>query len=184
MTVAAGALGLGALGTGINVLGTLKAGQAQAASANYQAQVDRNNAIIAGQNAQYATEAGAQHAMQQGLQNRSLQGRIVAGQAANGIDPNTGSALAVQDTARQTGLTDVQQTAQNAALQAYGYRTQATSDTAQAGLSTMQAGQATQGAELGAFGSLASGAGQLGSQWNALKQPGVPIGGTVIDGTF
>ena len=179
MTVAAlplAGLALGAVGTGVSVLGTLKAGQAQAASANYEAQVQRNNALIANQNASYATQAGQQHAEQQSLQQRALQGRIVAGQAANGIDPNTGSAVDVQQTARETGLTDVQQTVQNAALQNYGYRTQATSATASAGLSQLQAGQATQGAELGAFGALAGGAGQLGVQWQKMQTVGVGTG--------
>jgi hypothetical protein len=172
VALAGAALGLGLAGAGISAIGTLNAGEAQQKASAYQAQVATNNATIANQNAEYATQAGQSAAAQQGAKNRSLMGQIVSGQAANNIDVNTGSAVDVQATARETGQLNAEQTVQNAALQNYGYRTQATGFQAQAGLETATANEAVPAAELSASGGLLSSASSLGSQWTKLSTAG------------
>jgi hypothetical protein len=59
----------------------------------------------------------------------------------------------------------------NAQLQAYGYRSQATSYQAQAGLDTATAEQAPIGAGLGAAGNLLSSASSIGTKWTGFNPP-------------
>jgi hypothetical protein len=61
-------------------------------AAAYQAQVARNNAIIAGYNATEAEQAGETQAYVTSQTAAAQGGRIKAAQAANNIDVNTGSA--------------------------------------------------------------------------------------------
>jgi hypothetical protein len=137
---------------GVSAIGSIMQGQAQANAANYQAQVAANNAIIENQNAAYATEAGEAQAENVGLQNRQNLGRVKATEAALGVDVNTGSAVQAQQSARQMGVLNVQNTIQKANLAAYGYRAQATGFQAQSGLYGYEAETAPIGADLSAAG--------------------------------
>jgi hypothetical protein len=161
-------LGLGLLGAGVSAMGTLEQGQATANAANYQAQVSRNNALIAEQNAGYATAAGQRHAADTSLKGAATMGRIKSSQAASGIDVNTGSAVDVQAGARTAEKLDTETVLNNAMLQAYGYRSQATGYKAEAGLHEAEAKQAPEGAELAAAGGLLGGASGLAFKWSQL----------------
>jgi hypothetical protein len=162
------ALAAGVIGAGVSAYGTMEAGQAQAAAANYQAQVQRNNAIIAEQNAQYAEKAGQVQAGTQSLKSAAAGGKIKAAQAASGVDVNTGSAVDVQEAQREGGKLDTETVLSNAELQAYGYRSQGANFQAEAGLEQMEAEQAPIGADLAAGGQLLSGASGLGFKWSQL----------------
>jgi hypothetical protein len=159
-------------------------------AAAYQAQVATNNAIIAGYNASEAEQAGNTQAYVAGQQAAATGGRIKAAQAANNIDVNSGSAVKVQQGARQAGVLNQETVLSNAELQAYGYRTTSTAFTEQAGLETMEAneapiaaglatagaGYAAAGAEEGAVGSLLASAGGVGfklpSSFSSSGSPG------------
>lgn len=174
MTFAApAALGLGALGAGVSAFGSIEQGQATANAANYQAQVSANNATIANQNANYATEAGQAQAGAQSLKGAATAGRIKTAQAASGIDVNTGSAANVQVSQREQSNVDSATMLNNAELQAYGYRSQATGFEAQEGLEKTEAEQAPIGADLSAAGGLLGSASGLGFKWSQFgnKQP-------------
>ena len=175
----------------------LLAGQGQAFEATaageaaaYQAQVARNNAIIAGYNATEAEQAGETQAYVTSQQAAAQGGRIKASQAANNIDVNTGSAVKVQQGARQAGQLNTETVLNNAELQAYGYRAQGTAYTQQAGLEQMQANNApiatglalaggeygaagaeygAEGAEEGAVGSLLQSASGIGFKLGSLN---------------
>ena len=127
-------------------------GAATANAANYNAQVARRRRHHRQPVCDFAEEAGNAQASIVGMKSAAASGRIKAGQAANGVDVNSGSAVAVQSGQRKAGLLDAETVANNAELQAYGYRSQATGYTAQAGLETLQAEQAPIGAELSAAG--------------------------------
>ena len=168
-----------ALSTGVGILGSVESARAQSESAAYSAQVARTNETIAQQTAAAALQAGEANATAQSLRSRAILGQAIAGEAASGIDPYTGSAADVNITNRELGALNTAQTLNNAQLQAYGYRTQATSFGAQAGLEQAQSEQATQAGAIGAVGSLASGAASLGSKWAVFQAAGVPgFGGT------
>jgi len=130
----------------------------------YSAQVARNNAKIAQQSAQYSAEAGNVQAQNESLKNAQIAGELKASQAANNVDVNSGSALAVQAGQQAAGELDTQTVLHNALLQAYGYQQQAANYKAQAGQDV------TAGFEQ-AGGSLLSNASSLGLKWSG-RAPG------------
>lgn len=162
-------------GAGISAIGAIQQGQATAAADRYQAQVAANNAQIAQQNAAMATQKGEIQAQQQGLKNRAQMGAIVSGMAANDVDVNTGSAAKVRSSADLTGLSDVQQIRQNAAIENYGYRSQSTSYQAESALETAGASNASTAGYLSAGTSLLGGAGRAAGQYASwMNQTTVP----------
>jgi hypothetical protein len=166
------ALVAGLAGAGLSAAGTIEGGQATANAANYNAQVARNNETIANQNANYSIAAGEQQAANLSLKNAAVSGKIKAGQAASGVDVNTGSAPKVQASERETGQLDTETVLNNSELQAYGYRSQATGFEATAGLETEEAEQAPEASDIAAAGGLLGSASSLGLKW-AQGGPGV-----------
>jgi hypothetical protein len=149
---------LGAIGAIASAGGGLFQGIATSQAASYRATVARNNAQIANENATRAIAAGQQQAQDKSLQNAAAFGALKTGLAANNIDTNTGSALDLEASQRAKGQVDASTTLYNSMIQAYGYRINATSDTAQAGLEEATATNAPIGASLAAFGVLAGNA--------------------------
>lgn len=162
------ALIAGGIGAGVQAYGQVEQGQAQANAANYQAEVARNNAVIANQGADYAISAGQAQSANVSRRGAANIGKIKTAQAASGVDVNSGSAAAVQEGARETNKLDTETVLNNSELQAYGYRSNATSYTAQAGLDTLQAEQAPIGADLAAAGGFLGNASSLGTKWASL----------------
>lgn len=165
MGLAVASLVLGGIGAAVSVGGAMESANAQAAQANYQAQVAANNQTIANQNAQYALKAGEAQAQTAGMEGRAASGGVRAAEAANGLDVNSGSALDVQASQREANVLNVENVKQNAALQAYGFRTQATSFGAQQTLEKAQAAQASTAGPINAFSSLLGSASSLGSNF-------------------
>lgn len=163
------ALAVGVAGTATSVVGSIASGQAASDAAHYQAAVANNNAIIAEQNAQAATKAGQEKVTEEGLRSRAKVGAAIAGAAASGVDVNSGSAADVIETNREVGRLDEEQTARNAALQAYGYRTQGVGFKAEAGLDEAKAENAALAGDIGAAGSLFSNASSLGLKYASLQ---------------
>lgn len=103
------------------------------------------------------------------MRGRVALGKIKTAQAASGIDPNFGSAVDVETGAREANVLDVSNVVQNAQLQAYGYRSQASNFESQKELYELQGSQASStGSTVSALGTLLSGAGSLGSKWANL----------------
>lgn len=136
--LSAGSAILGAVGA-INQ-GNAAAGAAgqNARMAEYQAQVARNNKIIAEQNAEHEAEVGIEQAGRKSMEGAAVGGAIKAGQAASGIDPNSGSAARVGVSQRMLSKLDTMTTEQRSQEKVYGYRVQAANFGAQAGLDTAQ----------------------------------------------
>lgn len=126
-----------------SALGSIQQGEAAQNSANYNAEVARNNAT-------HAVLAGQAQAMDVGLQSAATGGRIKASQAANGINVNSGSAVAVQKGQREAGEVNQANTVNNSLVTAYGYK-------AQAGLDVYQGKTAMIAGEIGAAGDIAGG---------------------------
>lgn len=158
----------GVAGAGVSAFGQVQQGNATRNAALYQAQVARNNALIAEQNAQYAEKAGAARAAAKSLEGAAVGGKIKAAQAASGVDVNSGSAVNVRQSQRQQAKLDTETVLSNALLEAYGYRARATGYEAEAGLEGMRAEQAPIGAAIGATGSLLSSASSLGFRWQTM----------------
>lgn len=167
--ISIGALVLGGLGVGAKVAGDIQAGNARSAASNYQAEVARNNATIADQNADYAIKAGEISAYRQGQRGAANAGKIKAAQAASGVDVNSGSAVDVQAGEAGANREDIDTLRQDALLRAYGYRSQSADFIAESNLDVASASQAKKGALLGATGDLLSGASSTGTKWAAMK---------------
>jgi hypothetical protein len=148
----------------------MEAGEASAAANAYKAQVATNNAEIARRNAISDAQAGDTAAFNQGLKTRAKVGAEKAQQGASGIDVNTGSAADVRKGTQQLGMLDALTIRSNAARKAYGDLVESTSDTAQSQLDTMAGQQASEAGEIGAVGSLLSGASSLAGNWGKYSQ--------------
>jgi len=145
---------LGAVSMVGGLVGNIMQGQAQAATANYQAQVARNNQIIAQQNASMALQQEEPAEEAQRIKTGSMIAGITAQEAASGINPNTGSAVNVRSSAAETGELDALTIKYNYGLQARNYLTQASNFGAQATLDTAQANWAAMNSILGAASSV------------------------------
>jgi hypothetical protein len=152
------AVSMSAIGTGISAYGQINQGNAAAAAAKYNAQTSL-------QEAQGAEDAARINEQQTYKQGDELLGRARAAMGANGVDVNAGTALLTQGDIEKQTETNVSNQSLNANLQAWGYRNQATLDTAQAGFDT------TAG-NISAAGTLIGGASQVAGKWANLQSAG------------
>lgn len=168
---------LSLIGTGVSAvtgaIGAMSNAAAQRKQAEYQAQVARNNQLIAEQQGRAATEAGEARAQAQGFKERSIGGMIEAGQGASGLDLGSPSLTAVRESQSSIGRLNVENIMQQARLQAYGYNAQASNYGAQAGLYDMVGRQASTAGFLGAAGSLLSGASSFADKWARYSYQGL-----------
>ena len=155
-------------------IGAISQGQAASASANYNAQVAQNNAKIAQQNATWAAQQGETQAATQEAKTRATVGAEKAAQAASGIDVNSGSAVDVRSSAAALGELNALTVRSNAARQAYGYQTQAASDTGQAALDKSQASSASEAGFLNAGTTVLGGLGSAASNYGKYLDTSSP----------
>ena len=138
-TVGEAGVGLNLLGGAVGAAGAVKEGNAAAASAKYNAAVANQNASQAIQNANLTSASGSVSAMDQSLRTKAELGATVANEAASGLDVNTGSPQAVQQSERNIGELDALTIRSNATREAYGYQVESASQKSQAGLDTKEA---------------------------------------------
>ena len=175
-------LALSAVGTVASVAGAQQTSQANSNAAAYQAQVARNNQVVAEQNAKYAEEVGASQVQAKQQQTAQMQGRIRAALGGAGVDPNSGSAARLQESTAEMGTLDAETIRNNAARQAYGFRVQGTDFASQAGMLDAQSKNALTAGNLNMFGSLVSGASSFAEKWNKWKSPTDSSAGWVSQG--
>lgn len=159
----------GGLQTGMQVIGQLTQGEANKGAAEYNASVAAANAQIAKNKAAMAGAAGTAQVEQAQLQSRAKIGGLIASQAASGLNVNSGSALDVRSSAEQLGQLNAITVRSNAARQAYGYQTEAASDTGQQGLYQSEAKNAMPAAEIGAAGTVLGGVGSAASRYGEFQ---------------
>jgi hypothetical protein len=154
---------LGGIGSIGSAIGNYNSGQ-------YNAQVARNNKVIAEQNAQLAIQKG--NAAIGIARQRTAQtiGAERAGQGASGFDVNSGTSARVQSDTARIGAMDAQTIADNAARSAWGFQTQGANFQAQ---SSLDAATGTNQA----ISSLIGGGSNFASKWGKWQQAGVGGGG-------
>ena len=163
--IAGGAIGTSLLSGVAGATGAEEQASANAAAANFQAQISQNNAAIATQQGQITAASGEEAAYNQGMKTRAAVGALEAAQGASNIDVNTGSALQVRQSEDTTGQLDAMTVLSNAARQVYGYNTEAASDTAQGQLYQSGAQQDKIAGNIGAASSVLSAAASAGSEY-------------------
>jgi hypothetical protein len=149
----------------LGLVGGLVSAAGASATGNYEAQVARNNEIIANQNAQYAREAGMQAATNQSRAGAAKEAAVVGGLAASGVDINTGSAVDVIAGQRETNKLDTETVENKAELTAYGYTTQAVNYEAQARQDELSGQVGATSGLISGIGSLAGSASSLPFNW-------------------
>lgn len=153
------------LGAGVGAYGAIKQGEAQQQAAGYQAAVDKNNATIAGWNADIAEQSQVAKTQAIERQGSLRAGAQRAALSAGGVDAASGSSLdlldaTAQDTARAASASQYQ-----GDLTGYGYRTQQQNFLGQAEVATAGGNNAATAGAIGGFSTLLGGAGQVADRW-------------------
>ena len=147
--------------TVLGVMGQSQQAATQAGTANYQAQMARNNQQVADWNAQRALQQGQVDEQNSRLKSAALLGSQRAALASQGGDVDSGSPLDIQADTARAGEYDAQTIRNNSALKAYGYRVQGANAGAEANLDDFKAGSAMSALPYGIGSSLLSGAKSL-----------------------
>jgi hypothetical protein len=133
------------------------------AAYNYQAAVDRNNAMIANWNAQDAARRGEQDLIDTRRKTAAIMGNQRATLAGRGIDLSEGSALNILSDTAYLGEQDALTVKDNTAKNVWAAKVQANNDTANAGLLKMRADN--ENPLLSGASSLLTGAGKVADSW-------------------
>ena len=184
MGIAALSLIATGVGAAVSAYGAHEQGVAESQAATYQAQVARNNQIVAQQNAQMALQTGQQQEAAKREQTAQMIGQQRAIVAGSGIDPNSGSSKRIQGDTAALGALDAEQIRNNAARTAYGYQTQGVDYAAQAGLLQSESSSAASAGELSAFGSIVGGAASVSNKWLTQKLYGMWPSSPVTSGSY
>jgi hypothetical protein len=148
-------------------------GEAQKQMYDYRAGVAKLNALISRQNATYATQVGEIQAAQSGLEGAQRFGKIRAAQGASGLDVNSGSNKAVQDSQTEITKFDAAAIRSNAARTAYNYENAAVGFSSQAAMDTVAGKNARTSGIIGIGSSLLSSATSVSDQWLRGNQLGM-----------
>lgn len=163
----------GVAGTAMSFFGAQQQASAQAKAYEYQAQVGRNNAIIAERNAEAAIQAGKTEEQNQRRKTAQLEGAARAAMAANGLDTTSGTPLDVLGDTAKLGELDALTIRSNAGRTGYNYRVAGMSETAQSQLDMASASSAKSAGVVSSMGSLLSGATSLSDKFLTWQTQGL-----------
>jgi hypothetical protein len=174
-------MGIAASGAGaiVNAGSAYMAAQGQRSALQFQASVDRENAVFAGDQASDAVRNGQTLEGIQRLKTGQMVGTQRTRMAAAGVDLGEGSANDILTTTKYMGERDALQINDNAMMQAWGYRTQQQGFLDDAARAEGQAD--TIHPWMAASTSLLTGATNVASSWDAkAKVNGTPDFGTTL----
>ena len=168
---------IAALGIAFSAFGAIQQFQSQRQqakaekqSSEFNAAVQRNNALVAERQAGAARDVGKVKAAQEQLEARRLIGLQRAGTAGRGGALSSESAQGLfQDTA---GIGQINATNQRAiaARESLGFSTQASNLRAQAGLTLVEGSNRASALNSAATSSLITGAGSVATKWNSFRK--------------
>jgi hypothetical protein len=157
-------------GMGMSAYGAYSNSKSSKAAYGAQAQVNRNNAQIAGWQAEDALKRGDKDAMRVKTKANRLKGAQRAGFGANGVDMSTGSALQILSDTEYFGEVDATTVKNNAEKEAWALRNQAMGFNADASL--LQGRADSEKPLAAAAGSLLTSASKVSSQWGSGSSGG------------
>lgn len=173
-TVIAGASLAATLGSGVmGAQGARTSADAQAQSYAYKAQVARNNAIIAGRNAEAATGSGQQQAQTQDIKTKAMVGEQLVAQAANGLDVGSGTNVDVRQSAEDLGKLDTLTILNNALKTSSGFKTQAMNFLSESQVENSASTNAHTAGDYNVASSLLGTAGSFATKWAGYSRSGV-----------
>mgnify|MGYP006935472949 CR=1 FL=1 len=174
---AAATSGLGLAATiGSSVLGavgSVMGGFAAKASGDYQAQVARNNAILARQAAEVEDQRGGLEAQAQDQKTKALLAAQQVGFASSGIDITSGSALDAQEGSAKLGRLDTLNTKYNSDKKVNNLQNQALTFDSEAEVAESKGAYGLLSGFLGAGTSILGGVSSFSDKWAAYKKAGV-----------
>lgn len=174
---AAAGLVMGAFSTLSSFAGQRQQAQATQASAQFNAKVASNNAILARQQAGQARDIGKVNLAQQQLEARQLIGLQRATLAGSGVLTGVGSARDIETGTRAQAGVDAATIRSNTAREALGFLTQGANFDAQGGLILAEGSNRASAINSESFSTLLTGAGSVATKWNAYRNTGVkPFG--------
>lgn len=150
---------------GVSAYGQYKAGQAQKAAANYQAEVDKRNAVVAQENANMERQAGIEEQRRQRLKTAQVIGQQKVAMAANGLDINSGTAADLLKDTAELGELDALMIGYDAERRARNHGVQGSNFMSQATLNQMSASNAFKSGLISAGGTMLGGLGKVSDQW-------------------
>ena len=150
-------------GTILSTVGAMRQSQAVKDKANYDAAVQRNNAIIAERKAVAIEKKGELEAAQKRLQTKQLKSHQLVTLAGQGIDVADEDVVNLLAETAELGELDAQAIRSDAAREAYSVRVQKTGFETQAELSGFEA--RAQSPLIAGASTALSGFGQIASQW-------------------
>lgn len=153
------------LGAGVKAYGSIQAGEAKNAQAQFQAGIAEHNRTLANQNADYSRKVGEVDAQTSGLKTAQVLGQERAGQGASGLDVNFGSAVQVRDSTHEIGWHDQQVIRSDAARKAYAYEQEGVTQGMQADLYRRAGADAKAAGEIGAVSSILGGISSTADKW-------------------
>lgn len=124
-TIIGAGLVAGMAGSAIGAVSSYTQGKQQQAMYNYQAQVDRQNAKIANENAAQERQQGLEEARLQRMKTLQVVGSQQAAMAANGMDITQGTSLDIIEDTAAMGELDALQIEHNYERKALAYEQQA-----------------------------------------------------------
>lgn len=151
------------VGAGFSAGSAYNNSEATAAAYHAQGQIAVNNAVISEWQAQDAISRGERAAGDYGMKNRQLKGTQVARLAHNGVDLGVGSAAQILTDTDYFGEIDKQRITDNAAREAWGYRSQAQDFRSNAALLEYRSG--SESPLMAGATSLLSSAGRVAAGW-------------------
>ena len=154
-------------GTALGAVGSYQQGKAQAAAYEYQAQVNRENAKIANENAALERQAGLEEARRQRIATLQTIGKQKVSLAANGVDVGYGTSLDIIEDSAMMGELDALMIETEAERRARNYEIQSNNFLNDANLSSFAARNARTAGNIGTF------AGGL----NTIGRIGTSVGG-------
>lgn len=154
----------------ISGAGQIASANAQSKAAKYNAEVQRQNAMLAERQARNVLDAGMREEQKQKAMTAQLMAKQQAAQAANGVDVSFGTPLDLMvDTAKQ-GAIDALTIRTNAYRNYDDVRNQAVASRNQAALYDMEAKNSRTAGILGAFGTMASSFGSAYSNYVKMNR--------------
>lgn len=153
-------IGSGVIGTVGGVVGNIYQGKSQQAMYNYQAQVDRNNAKIAQENANQERQAGLEDARLQRIKTLQNIGVQKSALAANNLDVTEGTPLDMLEDTAVMGELDALNIQHNAERRALNYEQQAYNYSNQSNLDTLAGKNANKSGMINAIGTGVKGVGE------------------------
>ena len=159
------------LSTATSIFGTLLQGNAAAGQARFQAQVARNNQIIANRRAEFLRERGRIAAGENDLATRQLISRQRVTLASTGQEVDTGSALDITSDTAALGKLDSLRILNNAEREAAGFAAQGANFASEATLQDAARRNAVIGSGTQAFGTLLTSrrSGLVSQKWHRFN---------------